>query len=144
MRRRTDTETSTITAECSAFLAGTYQEYLTGKGRIPPAWSWINLLAHGTTSELEAATKPGPGYSPGSWTMARAFLCREVLDVAARTGSLSSVQCEVLVPLELRLISSSPMRIQNSGALVQTVLDGLERHQRAISTRVRRAGHAHS
>jgi hypothetical protein len=141
MRRRADTETSTITAECSAFLAGTYEEYLTGNGRIPPAWTWANLLAHGTTSELEAATRPGHGYTAGSWTMARAFLCREVLDVAARTDSLSTLQREVLVPLELRLISSSPMKIQNSSALVQLVLEELERYQRTAESLARRAGH---
>jgi hypothetical protein len=141
MRRRTDTETSTITAECTAFLDGHYVEYLTGTGGIPPAWTWVNLLAHGTTDELETASRPGHGYAAGSWTMARAFLCREVLDIAARTGTLSALQQEALVPLELRLISSEPMRIWNSGTLVQLVIEELERYRQTVSARARRAGH---
>lgn len=99
-----------MVSECEALLAGTYVELLESVGTAVPNWAWTNLLAHGTEeqlrdlSELRASSR---SWSSNSWSRARAYLAGEVLDAAARCGSLRTLQRRALVPLELRLASTT-------------------------------------
>jgi hypothetical protein len=106
-----------LIAGCEAFLAGRYVEYLDSWGWLPPPWVWMNLLAHGTDAELARLAHARPEVSCGRrlrWEQARRYLAGEVLDAAARHGSLEALQTEVLVPLEFELMAedgeSTPSR----------------------------------
>jgi hypothetical protein len=96
-----------LVAECEAFLAGRYAEHLEARRLRVPAWAWVNLLAHGTVGELEAArhVTADDGSPSAQWRAARAFLAREVLEAAAAADTtLADVQRRLLVPLELELM----------------------------------------
>ena len=47
-----DTACGTIALEGAAFLDGTLAEYWDEKGRDVPAWTWMNLLAHGSVRRV--------------------------------------------------------------------------------------------
>lgn len=108
--RRADTDGAQLVAECEAFLAGTYAEYVESLGGRVPGWAWANLLAHGSVDDLRAtaallhfarAVHPG-----GGWRAARAYLAAEVVGlVDGGACSLRDVQEQVLVPVELVLAS---------------------------------------
>ena len=140
MLRPTPSAVDDIAAGCAALLGGEHAERLLAEGRIPPPWAWINLLAHGTEEQLAVAAIPTRGRGRGRWFVARTFLCREVLDIAGAVGSLPDLQREVLVPLELELMSAPPGDIRHSGTLVQIVSDALERYHRTVLIRARRMG----
>src|SRR5579875_3380858 len=108
--RRRQRQTQAVVADAVAFLRGDLAERWEDELGYAPAWVWTNKLAHGTEAELRAepeGTRPAGGGSGDRWRRARAFLAREVLESAARYGSLAALQRDVLVPLELELSSSS-------------------------------------
>jgi hypothetical protein len=102
-----------LVEECEAFLEGRLVERLVDIGAPVPAWAWTNLLAHGTPEQL--ADPPIHGRRPGcalwAWSQGRALLAAEVLDRAAASGTLRTLQREVLVPLELELMSDASIAI---------------------------------
>jgi hypothetical protein len=53
--RRHDPDEARLAAECEAFLAGSLAETLSDVDGRVPAWTWMNLLAHGTVADLRAA-----------------------------------------------------------------------------------------
>jgi hypothetical protein len=125
----------TVAPAVEALLAGRYVEYLERRGDRVPAWAWTNLLAHGTEEALSRATKSGrrASWELNVWRRARAFLATEVLDAGSRAGSLLSVQAQILVPLELELISWVPTRRKCAGQWAARVLTALEDHGRVAS-----------
>ncbi len=106
-RWRRDTTESTMAAECSAFLSGTFAEQLETQGLPVPVWAWTNLLAHGTEALiLESIGQPfRHRLLARNWWMARAALADIVLDLTHWSSSLPELQESVLVPLELDLAS---------------------------------------
>jgi hypothetical protein len=124
--------TVTVAPAVEAVLAGRYVEYLERRGDRVPPWAWTNLLAHGTEEALRRATKSGrrPYWEVNVWRRARAFLATEVLDAGIRAGSLLSLQADVLVPLELELISWVPTRRKCAGQWAARVLTAIEDHGR--------------
>jgi hypothetical protein len=135
MWRRRDRGEAHLVAECEAFLNGVMAETLGELNGRVPAWTWMNLLAHATAADLEAArVSPSPtlGGLAGDWRRARSFLAGEVLDLVA-TGqtTLAALQRDVLVPLELDLVSRHATARWRPGDLVTAVLAALpERSQR--------------
>lgn len=129
MWRRRDPGEAQLVAECEAFLTGAMAETLGGfDGRVP-VWTWMNLLAHGTAADLRTArVSPSPtlGGGPRDWGRARSFLAGEVLDLV-ETGqvTLVALQREVLVPLELDLVSRQAAVRWGPGDLVTGVLAAL-------------------
>jgi hypothetical protein len=117
-----------------AMLAGTYADHLERRGHPVPAWAWTNLLAHGSEEALRLAmrSRRRSFWDVNVWRRARAYLAGEVLDTATRTGSLSSVQAAVLVPLELELLSRVPARSPQAGQWATRVLTALEEHSRVV------------
>jgi hypothetical protein len=108
--RRWHREGQVVVADAAAFLRGGLAERWEDEVGYVPAWVWTNRLAHGTEAELRAeseGTRPVGGASGERWRRARAFLADEVLESAARYGSLAALQRDVLVPLELELSGSA-------------------------------------
>jgi len=109
---------------------------LTGRARetIPPAhgapaWVAVNLLAHGTESQLRGAAAPRDHMTAAGWTAALAYLSSALLAFAATEGDLTSVQREVLVPLELALLAGTATAPSTLGQLAALVMDALDTHR---------------
>jgi hypothetical protein len=126
-----------LAAGLEALLSGAYVEYLEHRGDYVPPWAWTNLLAHAGEDRLRrAATSRDQAFRRNDlWRQARSYLAGEVLDSADRTGSLSALQSEALVPLELDLVWWIPSRYAASGQWAARVLAALEDHQRAVTGR---------
>lgn len=97
--------TAGVADACQAYLSGSYRQLLEESGQAVPAWAWINRLAHGDRSSIEAlAVAPDDG-TPAALV---ASVARMLLVVSGRRGrSLVSVQQQRLIPLEERLASAS-------------------------------------
>lgn len=129
MWRRRDPGEAQLVAQCEAFLAGALADTLAELDGRAPAWTWVNLLAHGSAADLRAAcVPPSPMLSgpSGDWRRARSFLAGEVLDLV-ETGqtTLAALQCEVLVPFELDLASHHAAARWRPSDLVTAVVAAL-------------------
>lgn len=123
--RKTDFEGAPLVAECEAFLAGTYADFVEALGGRVPGWAWANLLAHGCLDDLRTAATvlhfARSVHPSGGWRSARGYLADEVVGlVDGGTWSLPDLQAQVLVPLELRLVSERT-RVTTPTALVTAV-----------------------
>jgi len=140
MWRQPAPDTAPFIDECCAFLTGRYADLLAGRGRPRPCWSWLNSLAHGTEVELERLARTlGRHASGGNWAMANAFLAGEVLAAAGADESLAAIQSDVLVPLELDLLSATHRPIWSPADYVSEVLLLLGRHSTSTRDRQRQA-----
>jgi len=132
MRRDRTVDARTVIAACEAMLEGRYVEQLEAWGSPVPSWAWINLLAHATAEALEQAANermPRRLRRTDVWFRARRYLAGEVLDAAAQRGTLRSVQAEILVPLELELLSRRRSRPPAPGEWAAWVMSAIERHR---------------
>lgn len=121
-----------LVEDCEAFYSGRLAERYEQRVLHVPAWSWMNLLAHGTEADLARAQRTVPDRydAHGEWHEARSFLAGEILGLAGHCGSLDELQRAVLIPLELDLAE----RAEEDGeprAWVTSVQDALARHRRA-------------
>jgi hypothetical protein len=107
-----------------------WDEDLEKRGRRVPAWAWMNLLAHGSEHALRLATRSRftPILEVNVWHLARRYLASEVLEVADRAGSLTSLQARVLVPLELELLVAPLSPRPRPGPWAADVLTAIEAH----------------
>ena len=122
-----------VTSDAEAFLLGRLaerSEMLTG---CVPVWAWTNLLAHGSEKDLraESAATWQQGTASLKWREARSYLAGEVLRWAEVYGSLGEAQEALLVPLELRLASSTEVRRWWPGRWVMAVEGALARKRPA-------------
>lgn len=124
MWRRGDPAATQLVAECEAFLSGRYADDLMEAHEAVPAWTWLNLLAHGSEAELRGAASAG-AVMLSNWSRARSFLAGEVLDrVDIGAVTLDALQRDVLIPLELDLAAHDPRWLRPS-QLVAAVLEAL-------------------
>ncbi len=98
---------SVLAGECAAFLAGTLAEHWDERGIVVPVWAWTNLLAHGSLGQIgECIAAPMESRrSAPSWSVARSLVALEIFALTDEGMSLSELQAEVLIPLELELAS---------------------------------------
>ena len=114
--------------ECEAFLGGQLAECYSRRGASVPVPAWTNLLAHGDEQSLDRAQEPqsDPTFvADECWLSARSYLATEVLDLAARHGSLSELQQTTLVPLELHLVTEPDIDRWDVRSWVAAVRDAL-------------------
>jgi hypothetical protein len=117
--------------EAEAFLRGTYAEYLEALGRRVPIWAWLNCLAHGTEADLSALAGGGHRWDETAtastgWHRMVSFLAAELLTTARTTDqTISALQREVLVPLELDLAREDNRRRLRPAQLVNVALEAL-------------------
>ena len=104
-KQRRDLPGDVLALECEAYLTGTLAEFLEERGTSVPVWTWTNLLAHGTESQIaESLHRPSlPRRTGRSWRIARSYLAYQVLDVTCEGFTLEELQSTVLLPLELDL-----------------------------------------
>lgn len=97
-------------------------------------WAWINTLAHGDRSTLNALAAAAP--HRGRRAQAASFVASEVLAVADRAGAdLGWVQREYLVPIELQCMRGM---LRTSASTTAAVLEALHRARRGLSGSPRR------
>ena len=123
-----------LVADCDAFVAGRYAEYLLARKRPVPVWAWVNLFAHGSESDLREAMLLGAARVPigaQQWWSARAYLAGELLDQVAARRPLRTLQRVVLAPLELELAAGREVQAWRPAQLVHAVLAGLDERRLA-------------
>lgn len=105
MRKHGDLPGGVLAMECEAYLHGRLAEVLEEQGTSVPVWTWTNLLAHGSESQLyDSLHRPStPRRTGRSWRIARTYLAYEVLDVTCEDFTLDELQSTILLPLELEL-----------------------------------------
>lgn len=123
------TSDSWIVEECAAFLAGSYRELLGSRHQPIPAWTCINVLAHGDEEEVRRRASDPAGRDDCDAYLAR--LARHTLVKMRTEGvSLRAVQHAILIPLELALIgsigSATPEETTLSRAVARELLRGLD------------------
>jgi hypothetical protein len=94
--------------ECEAYLNGTLAEFWEEQGTGVPVWSWTNLLAHGSKSQIHDSLyrTSKPRRTGRSWRVARSYLAYHLLELAGPDLTLEELQSTVLLPLELELAAS--------------------------------------
>jgi len=130
-RRDVHAAANELAAECEAFLAGRYPEYLAYRGYPVPAWAWTNPLAHASEDQLRTmiSTRGDAMGSAGGWPQACCYVAGELLDLAERRGPLIELQARALVPLELGLISRREVARWRPGTWAVTVMAVLPDHR---------------
>jgi hypothetical protein len=131
-RRDVRAAANELAAECEAFLAGRYPQYLTYRGHPVPTWAWTNPLAHASEDQLRTmiSTRGDAMGSAGGWPQACCYVAGELLDLAERRGPLIELQARTLVPLELGLISRREVARWRPGTWAVTVMAVLPDHRR--------------
>lgn len=120
--------------DCEAVLVGRYVERCESLDRPVPVWAWMNLLAHGSEGQLRAIVLRS---SPSRWRQAESFIAGELIDLVDRgVVDLLQYQREVLIPLELEVMSCATAPTWHPGQLVTGLLSALPPRSR------RRAPHA--
>ncbi len=123
-----------LVKDTEAFLNGHLVERIESRAESVPAWTWTNLLAHGTVEDLHRESR-----SPRlrgvvkyrQWRQARSYLAAEVLDCTLPCGSLLEVQTSILVPLELQFASTAEVAKWSPGRWAVAVDAALTRRRLA-------------
>ena len=131
-------DTTLLAAVAEAFLEGDLAELLTGVGRPVAAWTMINRLAHSDVGEVcdlaagDVSRAPLAGVSSGDhrvWSSAQQALALRLLGITRDPDELRQVRCDVLIPLELRLVALSRGERLTVGRVVADTVAALD-HQR--------------
>jgi len=124
-----DWHDSDVADEVSAFLAGRLVEFYTFKGRPLPAWVALNRLAHAHHSEVVilvgGATR---GRLRAPWATTERFVAARVLAQAPTPTLLDQLQSQVLVPVELKLLSHARARGLDAEEVLATAASALDTH----------------
>ena len=93
--------------ECASFLAGTVAAVHRVDGHAP-VWTWLNVIAHGDSSAVEALADDGE-----TADVERATQATIARAVRADGRELTALQRDVLVPLEVGLVGTvmTPRRL---------------------------------
>jgi hypothetical protein len=100
-------EDGPVVSEARALLDGTVRAQRYPAWRRPPAWVYLNELAHADAETLARLAESRGKVHPATFEYASAFLAAEILARANETGSLLDIQ-RSLVPLELDLLAAYP------------------------------------
>jgi hypothetical protein len=120
---RRDLRGGVLASECEAYLNGTLAEFWDERGTAVPVWTWMNLLAHGTESQIHDSPKRTSQQrrTGRSWRIARSYLAYQVLALACEECTLEELQSTVLVPLELELAAHPEVERWSPRRWVDTV-----------------------
>jgi hypothetical protein len=120
---------SDLADEVVAFLEGHLVDFYTFKGRLLPAWVAVNRLAHADRSELVTlvgGAARGPLRVP--WATTERFIAARVLAQAPMPELLDQLQSQVLVPVELEMLSHSEARGLDAEQVLAAAVSALDAH----------------
>ena len=126
-----------LVRETECFLGGRYAYDLWARGLAVPDWAWVNVVAHAPHGLLAAlaATEQSEcdqAGELGKWQEAMAFLARQILATATRTGQrLDVIQRKVALRLELDQYKEAGEGTLGPQELVDAVLSALEPYRGA-------------
>jgi hypothetical protein len=131
---RRDLPGGVLASECEAYLNGPLAEFWEERGTAVPVWTWTNLLAHGSESQIHASLyrSSKPRRTGRSWRIARSYLAYQVLDLTSPDFTLEELQAAVLLPLELELAARPEVEQWTPRRWVDTV-DELIRSQHSTT-----------
>jgi hypothetical protein len=126
----------TLAAEAEAFLHGRLADRLVETGQPVPAWAMLNRLAHGTVEQLAGTMLDGgpqgwrahPSLGGPQWFAAERALAARLIGDRTTAQSLHRIQTEVLVPLELSLITRSRIETITAGQVIAEAGRALDEH----------------
>lgn len=126
-KQRSDRADGVLATECEAYLNGTLAEFWEERGTSVPVWTWTNLLAHGSESQIyESLHRPTkPRRTGRSWRIARSYLAYQVLDITSEELTLEELQSTILLPLELGLAAHPEVDHWTPRRWVDTVDDAI-------------------
>jgi hypothetical protein len=99
-----------LVAETERLLSGRYIDVAVGNRQVIPSWAWLSAVAHGDEAWLERAAnwiREHDELHPEDecWGRVFEFLAGRVIDTAAAMEcSISEIQRDLLVPLELAVM----------------------------------------
>jgi hypothetical protein len=120
-----------LALECEAYLNGTLAELWEEQGTAVPVWTWTNLLAHGSESQIHDTVHrpPKPRLTGRSWRTARSYLAYQVLDLVREDVSLAELQATTLLPLELELAARQQVERWTPRRWADVVVDAIRDQQ---------------
>lgn len=117
-----------IADEAAAFLTGTSALCMKRRGASTPPWAWLNVLAHGSTSQILDVADGWSfdlprGYRSRAWRQALRLIATEMMTCSnGQRDSISGIQTEVLQPLEARLMNNPSTAGMGPAQLVAATL----------------------
>jgi len=125
---------SALADEVEAFLNGGLVELCAAQGSEVAPWMVLNRLAHGDLTQMQRLAR-GEAGAPSmnaynrAWAMAQASLALQMLASRPDRDDIRRIQSDVLVPLELGLVSQSNREPFTLGQVVAKARDALDRHR---------------
>jgi hypothetical protein len=123
--------------EIEAFVHGSFAEHRAAKNGFLPAWVILNRVAHGNSAEIHA-TAAGLACTGSRsptlnfhqlWRAHQRDLARRLLECAHDAEGIRQIQHDVLIPLELELISRSATEQFTFVQILTAALEALDHHQ---------------
>jgi hypothetical protein len=117
-------------AECEAWLAGSWAEYLAAQGEPVPRWAWLNQVAHASEKAIRSMTRL-PAVCNDEWLRLRGCIAESLIKEAAAKGvSVAELQRSVLLPIECTLFQDENLYRFGNPELMVRILAAL-RHPSA-------------
>lgn len=111
--------------ECEAWLAGTWAEYLSGRGEPVPRWAWLNQVAHASEKAVRAMTRL-PAFNNDEWLRLRGCVAESLIKEAAGKGvTVAELQHSVLLPIECALFHDESLYRFGNPELMVRILAAL-------------------
>ena len=111
--------------ECEAWLAGTWAEYLAGRGEPVPRWAWLNQVAHASEKAVRSMTRL-PDVNNDEWLRLRGCVAESLIKEAAGKGvSVAELQRSVLLPIECALFHNESLYRFGNPELMVRILAAL-------------------
>lgn len=132
--RLTAVDAARLIGDCEAFLSGRYASRARGRELLVPSWARLNNSAHGDLRSLRHARRSWrttvsaafANWQQEGWRRAERALAGALLDLVGDDPQLLvEVQREVLVPLELKLMSPAEWHLSVE-ELVEMTCSALE------------------
>lgn len=112
--RQATAEEAELVEETSALLTGRAMRFYQVRKLSPPAWAYLNWIAHGDASEIidRARSETGLSRPKGTWLWASSTLAHEILvGSKGRLSTVEQLQRDCLVPIELALMHPGRERV---------------------------------
>jgi hypothetical protein len=125
---------SGIGDEIEAYLHGHLVDHLATHGRLAPAWTAVNRLAHATLGELAivvAGAQPGQSHAAARrrpvWADTERFAAARLLARAeGDAAEVARIQMADLIPLELALVDAAILHGMDARDVLDAAVEALD------------------
>jgi hypothetical protein len=100
------------------------------RGRVaPPAWAYLNSLAHAGVEDLRVLAGAQGGRDPSGWAATVSYLAADMLAYERDADHIYQTQRDVLIPLELEYLDDRFVQPATPADFAGMVLRALEHHR---------------